>query len=87
MGRTRSVDRGDNLDQLKIVSTLSKSRVANLAIEYDIRERFVCLTLLPEERVSYPPSSSTLAFYEDHLRAGLRFLLHPFVNFLLVWPK
>ena len=76
MGRTRSVDRGDNLRQLEIVSTLNKSRVANLAIEYDIRKRFVCLTPLPKERVSSPPSSSTLAFYEDHLRAGLHFLLH-----------
>ena len=76
MGRTRSTDRGDNLGQLEIVSTLSKSQVANLAIEYDIRRRFVCLTPLPEERVSSPPSSSTLAFYEDQLRAGLCFSLH-----------
>ena len=65
MGRTRSSNRGDDLDQLGIVSTLSKGWVANLAIEYDVRGSFVYLTPLLEERVSSHPSSSTLAFYED----------------------
>ena len=76
MGRTRSSDKGDDLGQLGIVSSLTKSQVANLAVEYDIRGNFVCLTPLPEERVSSPPSSSTLVFYEDQLRAGLCFSLY-----------
>ena len=74
--------RGEEVDLESFESVMTLADVEGLRSLYFILREFGFTLASTSDRICFPPTGS-IGVYEEAMKAGLRFLLHPFIRRVL----